>query len=384
MVLIVGITVTSCGGNSTTRTKLTAEEIQQMKSDSINRVINEFLAKNPIDIDYVILNDAGDGKLYWVERNSPFISDCDSVAIKRADLSTNEIEVAYNPTDNFIIKDVIKLKNGLGYMLFMIQKNNKERPDYIVKMYDITKDEVIQRGTFLGDRCYNVVYNSGDGDDSYTVECNTDWYLYNKIGPLKRIVSYSRETGFVTNNRVMTIFGDELNIDDYLNKKIVPAGIQDELAREWVKGASNPEIYLLAYFENPINFNERYGTGYHPISGTIESIHDGNGADNFIDYMFGPNGYLVILSREINGNKIGIKCWITDKKDASKLSVGQELVVWGKIKVDKNEQFLLVPNAVCSFIEPFYTSKGDKIAYDAYLRDVMYYSLRNGWIRPEE
>lgn len=379
MVLIVGITVTSCGGNSTTRTKLTAEEIQQMKLDSINRVVNEFATKNSLDTDYTILNAAGDGLLYSVEKDDSK----NYAVVKKSDISTGDTELAYNPNEKFEVQDVLRMSNGSGYMFFMKEKSTKSRPNYLVTTYNIVRDTVVNRVTIDGSKYYNVEYGAGYGDD-YEVSFNSDWYLYDVVGPIERSVTFSKETGEMLTNRTITIFEDELNTNDYINQRLTPTGVQDSLVEKWAKGMSNPSIYLETWHDNPIRFREEYGTGYHPITGTIESIHDGNGSTNLIDYVFGPDGYLVVLSAKVNDTTIGIKCWITDKKIASKLSIGQELTVWGSIRTDSEEYFLEVPNAVCSFIDPFIKTEGDKIAAKMYLQDAMYYAMRNGWIRPEE
>lgn len=377
MTMIVGITMTSCGGNNNSN-KMTDEEIQQMKLDSINRVVNEFTTKNSLDTNYTILNVAGDSLLYSVEKDDSK----NYAVVKKSDISTGDTELAYNPNERYEVHDVLRFGNGVGYMFFMKEKSSKKRPNYLVTMYNIVEDTVVNRITIDGSKYYNIVYGAGYNDDEYEVTFNSDWYLYDEIGPVERSVTFDKETGTRLTNRTTTIFGDELITDDYLNRRITPA-TTDIFIEEWAKGRSTPERYLIAYSENPIRFKEMYGSGYNPVTGRIESIVDGNGSTNFIDYMFGPDGYLVVLSAEVGDSMIGIKCWITDKKIASKLSVGQELTVWGSLRVDNRGEYLEVPNAVCSFIDPFIKTEGDKIAAKMYLQDAMYYAMRNGWLRPE-
>lgn len=377
MAMIVGITMTSCGGNNNSN-KMTVEEIQQMKLDSINRVVDEFTTKNSLNTNYTILNAAGDGLLYSVEKDNSK----NYAVVKKSDISTGNTELAYNPNERYEVQEVLRMNNGSGYMFFMKEKSTKSRPDYLVTTYNIIEDTVVNRVTIDGSKYYNVTYGAGYGDD-YEVSFNSDWYLYDVVGPIKRSVTFDTSTGEMLTNRTITIFEDELNTNDYVNQKLTPTGVQDPLVEKWAKGMSNPEIYLMTWSENPIRFKEEYGSGYHPITGKIESIHDGNGSTNLIDYVFGPDGYLVVLSAEAGDSMIGIKCWITDKKIASKLSVGQELTVWGSLRVDNRGEYLEVPNAVCSFVDPFIKTEGDKIAAKMYLQDAMYYAMRNGWLRPE-
>ena len=189
MAMIVGITMTSCGGNNNSN-KMTVEEIQQMKLDSINRVVDEFTTKNSLNTNYTILNAAGDGLLYSVEKDNSK----NYAVVKKSDISTGNTELAYNPNERYEVQEVLRMNNGSGYMFFMKEKSTKSRPDYLVTTYNIIEDTVVNRVTIDGSKYYNVTYGAGHGDD-YEVSFNSDWYLYDVVGPIKRSVTFDTSTG---------------------------------------------------------------------------------------------------------------------------------------------------------------------------------------------
>lgn len=374
MTMIVGITMMSCGGNNNSNKVTVAEEsVQMTKEKTFEDTVNEYAEKNSVNLDLSIAK-SDTKELYWV---GIYGDSSDSIILVKSDLIKDSMTIIYNPNNKYIIKDAVRLSN-VGFMFIMEEKSSRT-PGYYIQAYDIVSNEVIEKGAFPGKEYFEATYESGEDTYSFEILCDRK-DLYDKFGVVKRCIEFGKSNGEILKNLVRTIDGYEFNYAEYLDGRFDINKLYKETLIDYASRGADPSRYLYSYVENAIRFKDNYGKGLHPISGVVDEIHSDNGATSLSEALLGPSGYLVVLKYELENegkkHEFPLYCWITSREEASELVRGQEVTLWGRMRVV--DDYLQVLGAKCKLSDEDLKEIAKK-----YKNQLRVYELRTGWFRPE-